>query len=293
MTPHIRHRSRAPCKHPVPHIRSPTSYLTPLLSSPRRATYSTEIRPFTAPLIKAHRWRWCRRSSRRTRRPPRRRSRYVAPRPCVPTCKRPSPSHPLPQLVPHPTRLLAAACHVQNGNTPLHDAARYSSSVAVVQALLAAYPEAATATNIVRRPSPLRARVHQRVIKRHLEAHQRSSEAIRGLSEGYQRAIRGQSVGDRRQSVAISGHSEVIRGTRALRGHQRHSLALRGTHRQSQALRRNQRQSPALSSTQQNSESAGNRDGHDDPRRPAPSWVAPARPFAAPSSCAPPRPFRR
>ena len=64
---------------------------------------------------------------------------------------------------PSPTPLLAAACHVQGGNTPLHWAAAYSSSVAVVQALLAAYPEAATATDEVRRPHPAACiRGHQR-----------------------------------------------------------------------------------------------------------------------------------
>ena len=45
--------------------------------------------------------------------------------------------------------------HAQDGWTPLHCAARNNSSVAVVQALLAAYPEAATATMNVRIPSPL------------------------------------------------------------------------------------------------------------------------------------------
>ena len=48
--------------------------------------------------------------------------------------------------------------HAQyGGNTPLHYAAANNSSVAVVQALLAAYPEAAMATTPVRRPSPLAA----------------------------------------------------------------------------------------------------------------------------------------
>ena len=38
--------------------------------------------PFTTLLLlTAHRWRWCRRSSRRTRRPPRRRAMYAAPTP--------------------------------------------------------------------------------------------------------------------------------------------------------------------------------------------------------------------
>ena len=79
-TPHIRHRSRAPRKHPVPHIRS---------------------------------------------------------------------TH----VITHPP-LIAAVFHAQDGNTPLHVAAYNSSSVAVVQALLAAYPEAATAIDEVHRPHP-------------------------------------------------------------------------------------------------------------------------------------------
>ena len=64
---------------------------------------------------------------------------------------------------PSPTLHIAAACHVQLGHTPLHYAAQNSSSVAVVQALIAAYPEAATATDEVRRPHPAACiRGHQR-----------------------------------------------------------------------------------------------------------------------------------
>ncbi len=44
-------------------------------------THRTGGRPFTTPLCTAPRWRWCRRSSRRTRRPPRRRTMYAAPSP--------------------------------------------------------------------------------------------------------------------------------------------------------------------------------------------------------------------
>ena len=90
-TPHIRHRSRAPHKHPVPHFR---------------------------------------------------------------------PTH----VIAHPPPLLAAVYHAQNGRLPFHMAAWNSSSEAVVQALLQAYPEAAKATDKVRRPSPLAAcmRGHQR-----------------------------------------------------------------------------------------------------------------------------------
>jgi len=85
----------------------------------------------------------------------------------------------------------------------------FSSSVAVVQALLAAYPEAAKATNKVRRPSPLAA---------WMIGNQRSSEVIicnqgqsvviirnqRALS-GTQRALRG-------LSVALSGPQRALRG---------------------------------------------------------------------------------
>ena len=52
--------------------------------------------------------------------------------------------------------LIAAVFHAQYGLLPLHEAAAHSSSVAV-QALLAVYPEAATARDKVRRPSPLAA----------------------------------------------------------------------------------------------------------------------------------------
>jgi hypothetical protein len=58
----------------------PMSSLTRhLLSSPLCTTHRTGPRPFTGPLVTAHRWRWCRRSSRRTRRPPWRGTRYAAP----------------------------------------------------------------------------------------------------------------------------------------------------------------------------------------------------------------------
>jgi hypothetical protein len=80
-TPHIRHRSRAPRKHPIPHIRPTHLVAHPLLSLLLRSTHSTGGCPFTGPLCTAHRWRWCRRSSRRTRRPPCRRPMYAAPSP--------------------------------------------------------------------------------------------------------------------------------------------------------------------------------------------------------------------
>ena len=119
---------------------------------------------------------------------------------------------------PSPTPLLAAACHVQGGNTPLHWAAAYSSSVAVVQALLAAYPEAATATDEVRRPHPAAC----------IRGHQRPSEVIRGNQ--------GQSGVIIRNQRPLRGHSVALSGP--LRGHQRHSEVIRD---HSEALRGTQR----------------------------------------------------
>jgi hypothetical protein len=78
------------------------------------------------------------------------------PSPCV-ASKHPVPHIRPTHLIAHPPSLLAAVFHAQAGELPLHRAAAYSSSVAVVQALLAAYPEAASATTKVRRPSPLAA----------------------------------------------------------------------------------------------------------------------------------------
>jgi hypothetical protein len=80
-----------------------------------------------------------------------------------------------------------------------------------------------------------------------------------------------------------------------------HSEALRRNQTQSDAIRRNQTQSDAISSTQRALsgplEGTGTRDGHEDPDCQRHHWWrdggARARPFAAPSSCAPPRPFRR
>jgi hypothetical protein len=81
-TPHLRHRSRAPRLSTLSLTSAPpTSSLIHLLSSLLCSTHSTGGCPFTRPLMTAHRWRWCRRSSRRTRRPPRRRTRYAAPPP--------------------------------------------------------------------------------------------------------------------------------------------------------------------------------------------------------------------
>ena len=78
-----------------------------------------------------------------------------------PLALRSASKHPVPHirsshLVAHPPPLIAAVFHAQNGRMPLSVAACHSSSVAVVQALLAAYPEAASATTNVRRPPPCR-----------------------------------------------------------------------------------------------------------------------------------------
>jgi len=182
-TPHIRHRSRAPRKHPVPHIRS---------------------------------------------------------------------TH----VITHPP-LIAAVFHAQDGNTPLHVAAYNSSSVAVVQALLAAYPEAAKATDKVRRPSPLAAwmRGPERsseviicnqgqsvVIIRNHRALSGHSAALRATRWPLGGPLRGHQRAPQRPSEVLSGSSEVIRGTQRpsevirdhsepLRGTQWHSAALRGAQR--------------------------------------------------------------
>jgi hypothetical protein len=224
-----------------------------------------------------------------------------------------------------------------------------------VQALLAAYPEAAKARDKVRRPSPLAAWMRgpeqsseviicnqgqSGVITRNHRALRGTQRAIRGLSvalSGPQRALRGPQrysevmISNRRSSEASQravrgnqGQSVVImsnqgaisstqshaeatqRSSEVIGGTQRHSEALKGTQRHSDALGRNQRQSEALRRNQRHSAALRGHSaalsGHRDPRRtrgprlPAPSLVARrrrARPFAAPSSCAPPRPFRR
>ena len=142
-------------------------------------------------------------------------------------------------LVAHPPPLIAAVYHAQEGNTPLHRAAGNSSSVAVVQALLQAYPEAAKATDKVRRPSPLAA---------WMRGPERSSEVI--ICNQWQSVviIRNQRALSGTQ-MAISGtqsHSEPLRGP--LRGHQRppqwpsevlsgSSEVIRGTQRPSEVIR--------------------------------------------------------
>jgi len=115
-------------------------------------------------------------------------------------------------------------------------------------------------------PSPLRARVHQWLIRGDQRAirgqsfaisgNQWQSEAISGQrlqraqqwhSEGTQKqseANRGQSVVNQWQSVAIGGNQWLLKGT------QRHSEAIRGTQTHSDALRRTQTHSDALRRSQ-------------------------------------------
>jgi hypothetical protein len=89
--------------------------------------------------------------------------RGLATRSSPPLALRSASKHPVPHIRPthfiaHPPHLIATVFHAQRGRAggqlPLHLAARNSSSVAVVQALLAANPEAAMATDNVRRPLP-------------------------------------------------------------------------------------------------------------------------------------------
>ena len=94
-----------------------------------------------------------------------------------PLLRRVHHSPPTSSLLPSPITI-----HVQDGMVPLHHAACHSTSVAVVQALITANPEAAKATDEVRRPSP-----PSLAAPRASEAPQR---VIRGSSEANQ-AIRG------------------------------------------------------------------------------------------------------
>jgi len=144
-------------------------------------------------------------------RPPRRRTRYAAPRPCVPACISAS-----------------EAIRGQSEGNRLQSVAISGNQ-------------------------------RQSVVK-----------GSRELSSGTQRALRSNQrqtevnqwsiSGNQWQSVAINGYSKALRGTQrpseALRRTQTHSdalrrtyEALRRTHRHSDALRRTQTQSPALSST--------------------------------------------
>jgi hypothetical protein len=157
--------------------------------------------------------------------------------------------------------LIAAVFHTQNGWTPLHLAAGNSSSVAVVQALLAAYPEAAKARDkAVRRPSPLAACIRgPEQSSKVIICNQGQSVVIirnqRALS-GTQRALSGTQI----HSVATqwapqrpsAGPLEAVRGTQWLiRGDQRYSEALRGHQR---PLRATQSHSVAFSGTQRHVE---------------------------------------
>jgi hypothetical protein len=184
-----------------------------------------------------------------------------------PLALRSASKHPVPHICPthliaHPPSILAAVFHAQDGSTPLHLAAENSSSVAVavVQALLAANPEAASATNKVRRPSPPAA---------WMRGPKRSSEVIRCnqwqsvVIIRNQRAISGTQralSGTQSHSVATrwapqrpsAGPSEAISGTQWLiRGDQRYSEALRGHQR---PLRATQSHSVAFSGTQRHAE---------------------------------------
>ena len=135
----------------------------------------------------------------------------------------------------------------------------------MVQALFAAYPEAAKAMNKVHRlPPPLAA-------PRASEATQRVLRGTRGHSELSPHSHSEAPQWPLRRH--LSGHSEVLRGE--IRGH---SKAITRPQRHSEAhqmvFRGNQRQSEAIKATQRHSEVTGTQDGHDDPRLPAPSLVA-------------------
>ena len=125
-------------------------------------------------------------------------------------------------LVAHPPPLIAAVYHAQEGNTPLHRAAGNSSSVAVVQALLQAYPEAAKATDksVCRPPSALAAWIR---------GPERSSYVIicnqwqSVVIIRNQRALSGTQMAIRATQSHSVGPSEAISGP--LSGHQRYSVA--------------------------------------------------------------------
>jgi len=132
-----------------------------------------------------------------------------------PLALRSASKHPVPHIrsthvVAHQPSLLAAVFHAQIcGWLPLHYAANNSSSVAVVQALLAANPEAASARDMVRRPSPLAA---------WMRGPERSSEVIicnqgqSGVIIRNQRALIGTQRTIRGLSVALSGPQRALRG---------------------------------------------------------------------------------
>jgi len=118
-----------------------------------------------------------------------------------------------------------------------------------VQALLAAYPEAASARDNVRRPSPLAA---------WMRGPERSSEVIicnQGQSGAIIRNQRAIS-GTQRALSGIQSHSVATRWapqrpSEVLSGHQRYSEVLRGTQRSSETT---QSHSKALSGMQRHSE---------------------------------------
>ena len=95
---------------PLPHPPLALLLNHPLLAA--CATYRTGRRHSTTPL-RSHRRRWCWRCSRRTRRPPRRRTRYDAPSPVCSAIMRPLPHPPLASSLSHP--LLAVCATYRTG----------------------------------------------------------------------------------------------------------------------------------------------------------------------------------
>ena len=222
------HPSRPPCKRPLPHSRSPASSLPH--SSHRRCqpTYRPGRRPFTWPLLTAHRWRWCRRSSRRTRKPPRSRTRYAL------TAAYPPRRSPTPliaattprterEYAPSPSRLLQ---HIGGGGA----------------GALRGVPGGRQGDEQGTPPPPPLA------APRASEATQRVLRGTRGHSELSPHSHSEAPQWPLRRH--LSGHSEVLRGE--IRGH---SKAITRPQRQSEAIRGNQSHSAALR-------------GHRDPRRP-------------------------
>jgi hypothetical protein len=119
-------------------------------------------------------------------------------------------------LAAYPEATMATNKHGQGWYTPLHCAAHKSSSVAVVQALLAAYPQAAKALNMYgETPADCAAKYN-------------GNAAVKAFfASGQVRPIRVQSEVLRGHQRALRGHSEAIRDThRPSEGTQRPSLAI-------------------------------------------------------------------
>ena len=222
------HPSRPPCKRPLPHSRSPASSLPH--SSHRRCqpTYRPGRRPFTWPLLTAHRWRWCRRSSRRTRKPPRSRTRYAL------TAAYPPRRSPTPliaattprterEYAPSPSRLLQ---HIGGGGA----------------GALRGVPGGRQGDEQGTPPPPPPCcaaciRGHSEGTERYSRAlRAQSSFALRGTSVATQKAPQWPLTGPQRgnQKPLKGNHkpSEAFGGFRwyseAIRGNQSHSAALRG-----------------------------------------------------------------